>query len=213
MRPKSAREGLKCKFFLAEDIRTDEGGKLSLLGLYPDDVIWVILPSEIGDPTEEMPLLIEGISICASFSEIAGEIDLRTTLTGPSGKVILDSGRGTMTQAELKRLNLTSRFRPMVIPALGKYLLTMELLGHTFRYEFSVQRQNSSAPPQPRLTFAGDLPTGLMRLDVKPRTEAQRKEKRSSKVATKKRALKIPAKQSVPKTSSKKKTIQKRAVK
>ena len=72
-----------CKFFLADDIRIEQGGKPSLLGFYPDSTIVLQVPKEENNPSDTSPMGLASIAILASFTGMGGDYNMTLELVGP----------------------------------------------------------------------------------------------------------------------------------
>lgn len=133
------------KFFLAEDIRMEAGGKPILLGLYANDVITVDLPKDAPEASPDHPLLLQEVAILSTFPEANGKFSGTLSMTDPSGKVILDTGPTEFKTDSYGYLNIASRFRPLAIEKFGQYIFNVTLDESQFEYKFEITKSSASA--------------------------------------------------------------------
>ena len=62
----------RVRFFVADDIRVDgPNPKPIVLGLFPDDVVFVGLEKDQVEPSPEKPLVLESLAILAAFIDLS----------------------------------------------------------------------------------------------------------------------------------------------
>lgn len=140
----------RCNFYLADDVRVEQGGKPSLLGFYPDNVILMLMPKKDKDPTKEHPAAIGGLAILASFIGARGTYDVEMELFGPGGASILKTIQGQLS-SDQENLNFIARFQPMPIIGIGEYKVVIKLNKKPFTGIFYVRRR------QPTQGLAGEI--------------------------------------------------------
>ncbi len=128
------------RFFLAEDVRMETGGKPLLLGLYVDDKIHVDLPDGAPEPTPEQPIALAEMAVLASFPATNGKFTGRLSMIDPSGKILLQSGDGEFQTEYNGILNIVSKFKPFVFDNFGQFKFVVELDDSRFEYNFSILR-------------------------------------------------------------------------
>lgn len=140
VKSKKAVEGTaptKCKFFLADDVRIEQGGKPTAVGLYPEDKVVVLMPKQVADPTPDKPIGIPSLAILAAFYGAKGTYSMNLELFGPSNRSMGSS------KIELKGeggIHYISRFMPMPIIGFGSYKLALTIAKKSFTYKFLVVR-------------------------------------------------------------------------
>lgn len=132
---------VRCRFFLADDLRQEVGGKVSAIGLYSDDVIVLQLPTEEPAPTVEKPIGFEGICVLISLSGLVGTRECNFELLGPTGTPILRAAPASVDfPTAANSVNLISKFRPFICTQFGKFKFAARIGEHRFEYEFEIRR-------------------------------------------------------------------------
>lgn len=127
------------QFLLADHVRQEEGGKLSLLGFYSGDAVLLKgpLPEEIPEGMEG--IAIPGLTIVAVVRDGQGIFNSAIRLYGPNGKEL---GEGVKGQKLDKRkdgtANLLVPIQPFPISGFGMYRVLLELGTHEYEYQFRV---------------------------------------------------------------------------
>jgi hypothetical protein len=137
----------RVRFFLADEIRTDDQSKPLIIGLFVDDQVLVNNPLE---PKPEKPIALQSITVLVSLIDCAGRFDAETSLYGPDGAVIFEGRKieGGVTAHDgesvgLKNMNLILKFSPFMIPSYGDYRLDLKLDKKTYKYEFRILNRSS----------------------------------------------------------------------
>lgn len=154
--PKSSRAfrpvTARCNFYISDDVRIEQGGKPSLLGFYPDNVIVVLMPEGAKEPTKEQPIGLVGLAILANFIGARGLYDIETELFGPDG-LSLTKASGGKTPSEAENFNFVSRFQPMPIVGFGQYKVVINLNDKPFTLTFEVRRGKLPHPAQEQIVY------------------------------------------------------------
>lgn len=130
-----------CTFFLADDIRVEQGGKTSMIGFYPDSVIIAQLPKGAKDPTKRKPFALQGLAILASFRDAFGTYELELMVRGPKGELISSAKGGKLLAERKGSLNFVPRFAPFPVVGFGKYQLVLKLNGKkVYSFSFEIRR-------------------------------------------------------------------------
>lgn len=127
------------RFFLADDIRVEIGGKTTLQGLYPDDIILIDLPSGMPSPSITTPIQIEGFGILASFDRGFGSMSMDVRLSSPNGEVILEAKGGQLKAEKDGPVTFAGRFRPFIVSSVGTYEYFVTVDGKAFTYSFNIK--------------------------------------------------------------------------
>ncbi len=143
---------VKCNFYIADDVRVEQGGKPSLLGFYADNVILIQMPKKREDPTKEHPIGIAGLAILANFIGAKGTYDVEMELFGPDGLSILKSGEGKLSN-DAENLNFVPRFQPMPVVGFGQYKVVIKLNKKPFTCTFDVRRSQVAGPAPNQMVF------------------------------------------------------------
>ncbi len=143
---------VQCNFFIADDIRIEQGGKPSLLGFYPDNEIVVQMPKDLPDPTKESPVGIASLAILANFVNAVGEYDAEVEMNGAGGVPLVRADRNKLI-GNKKNINFVTRFIPMPIVGFGKYDIVIKLDGHPYAFSFNVRREDAPAQQEDQVVF------------------------------------------------------------
>jgi hypothetical protein len=123
-------EGPALRLFVADQFRTEQGGKVLAIGLYTDNV--VVFPSDAPEPTSDLPLGLE-LSLLINISGVQGK-----------GTVSIQLGREKREMAlELKRqgsANFVLNLQPLLIEAFGKKTVQVGLAGQVHELHFEARK-------------------------------------------------------------------------
>lgn len=146
---RSAHAPTTVRFFVADDMRQEHNGKVTAVGLYPDDVIVAEMPPSVPDPTPEFMAQLPGVSILASAIVPPGEhqyqfeIDPSSIL--PPMKESSGSARNIGTTRIGESVNLIMRLAPLPIVGFGMVTVAIHVDGIPFRYSFEIRRKDKAA--------------------------------------------------------------------
>jgi hypothetical protein len=139
----------RVKFLLSDDIREETHGKMTVVGLYADDKIFVAQSALPQGVVTVMNLALT----CMMFGG-AGSFPLKAQITGPAGQTIANI-TGTQDFVPGAIGTLVLRGSPVVLPQFGAYRFELTLQRKVFSYSFEVL-----AGPAPGLqTAAAGVPS------------------------------------------------------
>lgn len=156
MKPKalksSANANLQIKFFLADDILQQIDGKMTLVGLYPDNVVVTQMPSEAPEPTKENPVGFEGLAVLLCVEGLKGMHSISlgfddSVIVGAS--MIRNAGGGPKLnadqtpfdfKAEQGATNLITRLKPFITTSFGKKTIVLKVDGEPHELTFEIRR-------------------------------------------------------------------------
>lgn len=155
---KDGAHGVKCKWYLADDIRQEIGGKLTLVGLYPDDVVLIEMPSDEPDPTPDQPIQLAGLAILCVISGLEGSAPVVFSFGGHRSPEVDVTG-------DLKSSrNLISRFPVLRIVSLGMKSASIDIASIGFHDEFQFEvRRRSTEPLSEAASDTEIVPKGARR--------------------------------------------------
>lgn len=127
------------QFLLADAVRQEQGGKVTVLGLYSGDsvVLQDVLPKEF--PEGMNGLALACLTILAIVRDGQGRFDCNLHLFGPTGtelgkglnSVILDKQKDAP-------VNLIFPIQPFPIPDFGNYRIALWINKHEYEFKFKV---------------------------------------------------------------------------
>jgi hypothetical protein len=138
--------GIRCRWLIADDVRTEMSGKNTIVGLYADDMLVVEMPESAPNPTAQSPLGLEGISILCSVSGFVGTIDGDFLVTREG--IPTDQVERVKVQLQASTLfttvSMIFRIRPFLVGVFGpkEARLTLPKLKRAFSHTFYVHRRN-----------------------------------------------------------------------
>jgi hypothetical protein len=185
----------RCRWYLADDTRTEAGGKITLLGLYPDDAMIVEMPAEAPMPTADQPILIEGLTILCVLSGFQGSAEFEFTLGDPSDGLTRKFNIESVDPNG--HLSIASRFRPSMIHSFGKktFSVACPSIGFREEFHFSITRRDVAAPTLAPTNFryqeAEPTPSAAT---VRAKSKAAAKAPSAKRAPARQRAVKSPAK-------------------
>jgi hypothetical protein len=132
------------KFILAEDARGEGDGKFSLLGVFPDERVWVKgdVPPGLGTAAFALPSLACVFIITGPPGKYTGHF----SVIGTDGKTkILDAAIDQSLEILKGRpATFVTAMKPFVGPAFGSYSMILELGKEKHKFPFVVEK----APPE-----------------------------------------------------------------
>ena len=135
------------KFFLAEDVRPEANGKVSLIGLLPGEFVGVVGPP----PAPNIAFAIPSLSFLFVISgPSSGQFTARFRVTAPDKKtVVLDApAEAPIQKTRDKPAGLGTSAKPFIGPTFGTYTLHLELGKARFSFPFTVEK--GPEPPKPK---------------------------------------------------------------
>lgn len=134
------------KFFLAEDVRPESNGKMSLMGLLPGEFVGVLGPSP---PAANIAFAIPSLSFLFVVSgPSSGQFSTRFRITAPDKKtVVLDvPSEAPIRKTPGKPAAFGTAAKPFLGPAFGTYRVHLELGKAKFSFPFTIEK----APEPPK---------------------------------------------------------------
>lgn len=132
------------RLYMAEDLRQEVNGKMSAIGLYPDNVVVLRLPDDVPDPTESQPLHIKSLSFVFNISKLtqATTISIDIEANGKRRQFIPPSEHPAPEPG--MSINMVGVMEPFAVTHFGerKLIVTVGESEHTFEYE--VRRESIS---------------------------------------------------------------------
>lgn len=135
---------MKIKFLVAEEMRPEAGGKLTILGLFPDDNIILTKPAYPEGVPPETPRGIEKIVFLVSVSDAPNrKLKFKVRITDPSGELY----KPEMQLGEERIVKGTSRsfiieVKPFVISLMGVYVFDFYVNKEIYSFPFEISEQS-----------------------------------------------------------------------
>lgn len=106
--------------YVADDLRQEISGKVSMIGLYADRVVVLQIPPGSPEPSEETPLVIDGLSFLVNIAGLSGRhrLSVRFFVDGSS-----PLSEPQMREADFDpqlSANFAVRIRPFAVATFGR---------------------------------------------------------------------------------------------
>lgn len=133
-------------FLLADAVRQEEGGKLTVLGLYSGDAVLLKDPLPQVIPEGMEGLALPGLTIVALVRDGHGSFSYDVRLFRPDG-IALGKGADGMRLDKAKETpaSLLVPIQPFPIPGFGTYRVVLLLNKHEYEYKFRVAHVDPKA--------------------------------------------------------------------
>jgi hypothetical protein len=158
-------------FLLADSVREELGGKLTVIGLYTggEVILQGAMPADVPKGYERMAL--PGLTILAVCEDGEGQFQLEFELYDPSDRPLGKSAPTQVVKAKNAPQNLIFPLVPFLVPRFGRYRFELRLNNRKYEYSFTVRHSDphASAPsPQiPSKTKARTSPSRKRAVKVK----------------------------------------------
>lgn len=135
-----SRSDYKVRFFVSDDIRTDNDGKPMLIGFYPDNIVGLKVPADV-TPTSSKPLGIAGLTFMFTISAPPGEHEATLSIEFSDEKVSARKIENRFqTTSKKSSYNIIAKSQPFPVFAFGTQNLKLVVDGHEFNETFELRR-------------------------------------------------------------------------
>ncbi len=132
-------------FFLADSVREESGGKLTLIGFYSGNELILNGPLPKKLPADAQSIALPGLSILITFFGGKGKFSLDIQLFDPKGIEFAPAHRSEISIETPGAQNVILPIIPFPIKAFGKYMLRVKLDKQSYDYEFIVRHRDPKA--------------------------------------------------------------------
>jgi len=134
------------RFLLADAVREESGGKLTILGLYSGDQLVLQGPLPKAVPKGFKGMALPGLTVLVMISDGHGEFECRFQIFDPND-ALLGDGKALILVNKQKDVasNLLFPITPFPITAFGRYRVLCKLDGRSYEYAFQIRHQNAKA--------------------------------------------------------------------
>jgi hypothetical protein len=133
---KKLPEARQVRCHLCEDVRQEINGKLSLLGLYPDDTIIVL-----GKPASALPPGVVAhlnLAVVIVVTGGAGKFDGILRIVAPGGKALFESPMMPVTIERGRSATAGWKIQGVLFPRFGEYKIEFALDRKRYTFAFRV---------------------------------------------------------------------------
>lgn len=129
----------KLQFLLADAVRQEDGGKLTVLGLYTGEDVLLKEPLPKTLPEGIKGLALPGLTILATARDGHGSFNFSCELYGPDGKSLGKDIVGVkLEKQKVAPASLLVPVQPFPIPRFGTYRAVFKLSQHEYEFKFRV---------------------------------------------------------------------------
>ena len=122
------------RWLLAQELIIETSGRVSGLGLFLDDVIYIVLPEEHPGPSAEHPIGISQLSLVLSRPSFDGSHEFEMTICSPGGAQV-QMKISTQSAAHANRHNIVVDLNGMPVDSCGEYTVTAKCETHNVHSE------------------------------------------------------------------------------
>lgn len=164
----------KVDFYVADDVRIEEGGKVTLVGMYPDRVVVALVPHDAPEPSTDVPLAIDGLAFLVNIRNLVGDHRVSVEIGKKPGTPAWHSFSFATPETSA---NLVARARPFSLASYGTKEVSIKIDDSVFHRYFEVRR---GSIPSIGTASKGASPTAVSApIPDQTRSEAAPRSKRS----------------------------------
>ena len=132
----------RVKFLLSDDVRSEANGKITVVGLYADDKIFVQTLPGHPPPVGAVSALNQMVIICLAFDG-DGIFPVSATVSAPSGQQLATMSLGQITFSPAGPSTIILQSGLFLVPQFGGYRCAVDIGGISFPFDFQIL----SGPP------------------------------------------------------------------
>lgn len=153
------------RFLLADSVREELGGKLTVIGLYTggEVILQGAMPADVPEGFEGIAL--PGLTILAVFEDGEGEFQVQFQVYDPSNRPLGKSMPTAVVKTKNATQNLIFPITPFPVPRLGRYCFELRLDKRKYEYSFTVRHVDPNAR----------LPSSRVRSNTRAKSSRPRK--------------------------------------
>jgi hypothetical protein len=145
----TSSESLSVNFYLAEDLREEQSGLVTAVGLYPDRVIVANRQPGSPEPSAEQPVALKSLGFLFNICNLKKASPVSVDIVS-SGKVTPFMSEQTLGSTEPgKSLSMIGIAVPMLFTSFGRRKVIVKIGKEAFEFEFEI-RDGLSAFTDPR---------------------------------------------------------------
>lgn len=135
---------MKIKFLVAEEIRPEESGKLTILGLFPDDNLVLSAKEAVpqGMPLDT-PRGIDKLVFFINLSDASSKFSkFKVTINDPSGELYKperEVGEGRIAKGESRSFII--EVKPFIIKFTGTYIFNFHVNNKVYSFPFEIRER------------------------------------------------------------------------
>lgn len=157
--PRAQKEApvVSVSMMIADDIRSEQGGKLLAIGVYTDSVVSVTMGADTQEPTSEKPILIASFAFVVTLSGLAGVHRVTIDYVDPTmpGATFPQTVRIVDVPSGGHSMNFIGKFAPFVTGGFGMKRIVVRVADFERSLNFEVRRGD---PDSPQVKFLEKLP-------------------------------------------------------
>lgn len=140
-------DATEVRFYLAEDFREEKDGKVSAISLFTEPRVLMQMPSTHPDPTPDSPVALHALSFLFNVSKAPLGTLVSVDLKSPnSTQSIFKDQPIPGSSVAGGSANFIMRMTPCIVTGLGTRTFTVTVNKREFKFDFSIDRQDSLIP-------------------------------------------------------------------
>ena len=158
-RPKKDAPEVRASLMIADDIRSEQGGKLLAVGVYTDRVVSVTMDVGTQEPTAEKPILIASFAFVVTLSGLTGVHRVTIDYVDPTmpSAIFPQTVRTVDVPSNGQSINFIGKFAPFVTGGFGMKRVVVRVADADYELGFEVRRGDPDSP-QARFLEPPSLP-------------------------------------------------------
>ena len=141
---KVAQREPQVRFYLSEDIRQEVNGKVTAIGLYPDNVVVMHIPDELPEPTESVPLFIRSLSFLFSIANLSRAAPISVEIESNGKRSPFMASKKHPSTGPGGSMNMIGVMQPCPITSFGVRELIVRVGDSVHSFTFEIRRASLS---------------------------------------------------------------------
>lgn len=151
-----AKDNAKAKptvtFYMAEDLRQEVSGLITAIGLYPDRVLLMAVPSDVPEPTNNQPLALKSLGFLFNVTGLdkPAPITIEMETNGERSVFMKEETYGPIDTG--RSINLMGLLSPCLVRSFGVKTLVVNIGRNEYKFDFEIRRASIGTGSQPAAT-------------------------------------------------------------
>lgn len=138
------------RFYISEDLRVEVNGKVSPIGLYPDNVVVVLVPDNAPTPTESKPIFMKSLSFLFNVSNLAKPTRISIDIEANGKRRSFMNAKEYPAPGLGNSFNMVGTMEPCPITSFGEKTLIVKVGDLVQKFNFEIRR--GSLPNTKKMT-------------------------------------------------------------
>jgi hypothetical protein len=145
------------RFYMAEDVRQEIDGKVSTIGLFPDNVVVLPLPISVPEPTETAPIFFKSLAFVFNISKLSEEADISVDIEISGVRKPLLEQKRHPDPGPGRSINMVVIVQPCTIQSFGLRRVIVTVGEEVQTFEFEIRRgvpEGVETPVEPKIAMS-----------------------------------------------------------